>query len=125
MNNKGVVVKNDFSSKIFFAKKRYNSSNVLVPFSYNHNRDAANNLINSFSLAWAGDSGIAKTFHDTWQQIKQNQETVKTFLRVNRRVAAALQKNNFFEIKGTQYLLSKTQKTIPMKDTMDVELVVA
>jgi len=125
INNKGILVKNDFDNKIFFAKRRYNSSNVLVPFSYNHNRDAANNVINAFSLAWSGDTGIAKTFHDAWQQIKQNQETVKTFLRINRRVAAALQKNNFFEIKGTLYLLSKTEKTIPMKDTVDVELVVA
>lgn len=125
MNNKGVVVKNEFDNKIFFAKRRYNSSNVLVPFSYNHNRDAVNNLINSFSLAWSGDTGIAKIFHDDWQQIKQNQETVKTFLTIDRRVMKGIQENNYLEIKGTQFLLSKTYKTIPMEEKMDVELVVA
>lgn len=125
INNKGVLVKNDFDNKIFFAKKRNNSSNVLVPFSYNHNRDANNNLINPFSLAWNGDTGIAKIFHEDWQQIKQNVETIKTSLIIDRRVMKGLQDNNFLEIKNCLYLLSKIEKTIPMKETMDVELVVA
>ena len=97
---------------------------MLVPFSYNHNRDAANNLINSFSLAWAGDTGIANIFHSFWQSVKQNSDIVKSSLSVDRRVMAGLQNNNLVEIKGTLFLLSKIEKTVPMKATMDVELVV-
>lgn len=124
INNKGILVKSEFGHKIFFAKRRNNSSNVLVPFSYNHNRDSNNVLINSFSLAWGGDTGIAKIFHDDWQQIKQNQETVKTSLIIDRRVMNALQENNFLEIENCFYILSKAEKTIPMKELMKVELMV-
>ena len=124
INNKGILVKSDFGNKIFFAARRNNSSNVLVPFSWNHNRDSNNVLINSFSLAWSGDTGIAKIFHDDWQQIKQNQETVKTSLDIDRRVMAGIQNNNFLEIKNCFYLLNLVEKTIPMKETMDIQLIV-
>lgn len=124
INNKGVLVKNDCPNKIFFAKRRINSSNVLVPFSYNHNRDSDNNAIEPFSLAWTPADGMAATFHKEWQQIKQNQENVKTSIKADRRILKSIADSNFLEVKGCLYLLSKSEKTIPLKDTMDVELVV-
>jgi hypothetical protein len=124
LNNKGVLVKSDCPNKIFFAKRRYNSSNVLVPFSYNHNRDSSNRMITPFSLAWKTDSGMAIVFHKDWQDIRQNLELVKTTITANRRILRGIADSNYLEIKGCLFMLSKADKTIPLKSVIDVELAV-
>jgi len=122
LNNKNVLVKNDFGLRIFFIQKKLFGA-ISIPVSFNYNRDANNNKILPYSLALKGDDGVAKNFHTVWQDALEGAEIVKTSVAINKKVLTDINNHNVFEVRGVQFLLNKTERTIPMKNTMDIYLV--
>lgn len=122
ISKKGVKVTNSFDLRVFYIKKR-TVNNITFPVSFNHNRDGVNNKIVPYSLAWQGDDGMAKNFHQLWQDMKENMQVVKTRVQVNQKIIQELKEHNCYEIDNVLYLPYKTEPTIPVGSDMGIELV--
>lgn len=122
INNKGAHVVNPFGLRLFYAKM-LSIDGVVQPVTFNHNRNAANAQIEMYSLAWNGSKGMALNFHTAWQAVKQNMEVVKTSVRGNQKTISDISYHNCYEINGTLFLMNKIDRTIPLKASLDVELV--
>lgn len=124
LNNKGVRVNSDCPNKIFFAGKKLNTSLVLVPVSWNHNRNAENERTGSFSLSLTGDFSLVEVFHKEWQEIKQGMEPLKMQVSANRKVLADMDEADFVEINGCHFIVKNKEREIPVRGMVEVELVV-
>lgn len=122
ISNKGVKVVNDFGLRIFYIKKR-SINNIEILVSFNHSRDVVNNKIVPYSLAWQGADGMAKSFHQVWQDMKENMQVVKTSIQTDQKVMQELKENNCYEIDNVLYLPYKTYPTIPLGKDMEIDLV--
>jgi hypothetical protein len=122
IGNKKGLVKNPFGLHLFYIKKVV-VLGVNIPMSFCHNRDRQNNVIAKYSLAWNGDDGMAVNFHTDWQDLLSKAEYVKTSILIDQKVLADLRNNDLFEIGNVLFLLYKTQKNLPLKTKIDVQLV--
>lgn len=122
VNNKGVRVINPFGLRIFYIKK-LSRNGAMVPVSFSHNRDADNNPIEKYTLAWLGDDGLGLNFHKDWEDMQLNREIVKTNIKTDQKVLEDLSRNNCVEINNVLFLPYQIQRTIPIKDSMEIDVV--
>lgn len=120
-NRKGLV-KNPFGLHLFYIKKVV-VLGTNIPMSFCNNRDRANNVIETYSLGWNGDDAMAVNFHTPWQDLLSKAEYVKTTILIDQKVLADIRNNDLFEIGNVLFLLYKTQKNLPLKNMIDVQLV--
>lgn len=121
-NNKGTIVLNDFALRIFYIKKLPIGGGYTVPVSFSHNRDKDNNIVEKYSLSWHGEDGLAVNFHKAWQQLKENNDIVKTDLRADQKLLGELQAHNIYEIDNVLYLPYKTERKIPLNGMLTISL---
>ncbi len=121
-NNKGTVVLNDFRLRIFYVKQLPIGGGYTVPVSFSHNRDKNNNIVEKYSLSWHGEDGIATNFHKSWQQVKENNDVVKTELRASQKLLSELQAYNIYEIDNILYLPYKIERKIPLDGKLTISL---
>ncbi len=119
--NKGVRVNTPFGLSVFYIKKQVINGNN-IPTSFTHNRDAANNTIEKYSLSLQGNDGIGKALHTRWQALQEKAEIVKTSITVSKALWQQLQAATQVEIDGVVYLLKKNERTIPQLEPMVVYL---
>ena len=93
-----------------------------VPVSFSHNRDKDNNIVEKYSLSWHGEDGLAVNFHKAWQQLKENNDIVKTDLRADQKLLGELQAHNIYEIDNVLYLPYKTERKIPLNGMLTISL---
>jgi hypothetical protein len=118
---KGVRVNTTFGLSVFYIKKQVISGNN-IPTSFTHNRDAANNLLEKYSLSLYGTDGLA-TLHSKWQDVKEKAETVKTSITVDKKMWAQIQQATQVEIDSVIYLVQKNERTIPQLEPMVIYLI--
>jgi len=121
INNKKTLVKNPFGLRLFYIKTLPWLS-VTIPMTFTHNRDKDDNVIEPYSLAWSGDYGLAKNFHNSWQLARQNGQVVKTSIKADHKIFAEIQKANCLEIDNILYLPYKLERTIPHNGTVKIHL---
>jgi len=116
-NNRGALVLNDFSLRLFYINSNnIDGSGVVQPYSYNHNRDKDNNVIEPYTLAFKGTFGIAQKFHLRWQEAKENQEIVKIDIAADTAVMEQIKACNTIELNNILLLPYKLEKTMPLKN---------
>jgi hypothetical protein len=121
-NNRGAIVLNAFAQRVFYINRRYLGTGVLQPVSYNHNRDAANTIIEPYSLAFKGVYGLAQNFHARWQAAKENMEIVKSSIMANTAVITQLKACNTIEMNNILLLPYKIEKTIPLQPNVQISM---
>lgn len=121
INNKGIKVVSPWDLRIFFIKK-IPVGGVNLPISTNYNRAIDNTVIFKYSLAWQGEDGIALNFHTKWQDMQEKLEVVKTSVKVNQKVLNDLANANVVEVNGVQFFPYKTDRQIPLQQSMDIYL---
>lgn len=121
-NNKGTVVLNDFALRIFYIKHLPIGGGYTVPVSFSHNRDKDNNIVEKYSLSWHGEDGLATNFHKLWQQVKENNDVVKTELKADQKLLGELQAYNIYEINNVLYLPYKIERKIPLNGKLTISL---
>lgn len=121
-NAKNTVVLNDFALRIFYIKKLPIGGGYTVPVSFSHNRDKDNNIVEKYSLSWHGEDGLASNFHKLWQQLKENNDIVKTELRADQKLLGELQAHNIYEIDNVLYLPYKVERKIPLDGSLTISL---
>ena len=124
-NNRGAIVLNDFGLRLFYIDRLTLPGFVgTQPVSYNHNRDRDNNVIEPYSLAFKGLFGIAENFHKKWQAAKENQEIVKSIIKADTAVMEQLKACNTIELNNILLLPYKTEKTIPLQQSVQISMAV-
>lgn len=118
---KGVRVNTTFGLSVFYIKKQVINGNN-IPTSFTHNRDAANNLLEKYSLSFHGTDGLA-TLHTKWQDVQEKAETVKTSMTIDKEMWQKIQQATQVEIDGVLYLVQKNERTIPQLDPMVIYLI--
>ncbi len=121
INNKKTLVKNTFGLRIFYIKYLWHGS-VEIPQTFTHNRDKDDNVIVPYSLAWSGDYGLAKNFHNIWQDARQNGQVVKTTIKADHKILAEIRNANCLEIDNILYLPYKLERTIPHNGVVKIHL---
>jgi len=122
INNKYVTVKNDFSLRIFYITKRLVNTN-LIPISTNHNVMPDGVTIAPVSLALTGADGIAAKFHQKWQALKSATSVIQVTVLADARLMKELEDNNTIKIDNVLYLVSKIERSIPLANTINMELI--
>lgn len=122
INAAGALVKSEFGNRVFYISNQSFGAST-IPVSYNHNRNAANQIICPYSLSINGANGLAESFHVPWQNIIENAELVKIVAQGNQKVLHILRTYNRFQIAGTLFLLKKIERTIPQGATIKLELI--
>lgn len=120
-NNKKTLVKNAFGLRIFYIKV-YPLLSSFFPFSFSHNRDKDGNIIEPYSLAWDGEYGLAKNFHNGWQAARSNAQIVKTNVRADHKILSEVQAATAMEIDNILYLPYKTERSIPNNGSVKMHL---
>ncbi len=121
LNNKNTLVKKPFGLRVFYIKMQPWLS-VNIPMSFTHNRDKEDNVIEPYSLAWSGDYGLAKNFHNAWQDVRQNGQIVKTNIKADHKILSAIRAANCLEIDNILYLPYKTERSIPHNGSVKIHL---
>ena len=70
-----------------------------------------------------GEGGLAKNFHEHWQDMKENAEVVKTTVTAYKKVLSEMLAANVYEINSVLFLPYRKERTIPLKGEMQVELI--
>lgn len=122
LNNQGVLVKNKFGLRVFYIKN-LPIDGVILPVSFNHNKNAANDKVVPFSLGINGSDGLAAIFHIPWLNITENAELVKVKALGNEKVLHLLRNYNRFQIAGTLFLLKQIERSLPPTPTLKLQLV--
>jgi hypothetical protein len=119
-NNKGTLIENDFGLRLFYIKKLQTAAGgPTYPVSFNHNTDAANNVIEKYSLALDNAAGIAPNLHQSFEDIMDRIETVKVTANANTKMLAEMDGANTVEIDNILYLPFKRYRSIPLKNDTD------
>jgi hypothetical protein len=106
----------EFGLHIFYIQKRVYSG-VNIPITFYHSRNESNQVVVKHSLAWAGDEGIAESFHNQWWQLRERGEIVETDTAMNPRILKELKEHNVYEHYNVLYLPYHLERTIPMSET--------
>ncbi|MES2457206.1 MAG: hypothetical protein V4594_16750 [Bacteroidota bacterium] len=122
INNSGALVKNSFGLRVFYISQEMVGT-VIVPVSYNHNRNALNQRRCRYSLSINGTDGLAEAFHIPWLNIIENAELIKVSARSSPKVLQTLRTYNRFQIAGTLFFLKKIERSIPPGPTIKLEVV--
>ena len=125
VNNKGVRIRHDFGSRIFYIKKIFHigGGSINLPTSFVHNSGRQGGKIVPYSLALKGKDGLVENFHSGWQALKDKMEIVKTSMHIDQKVLQEMSVASMMEINSTLFLPYKTERTIPGKGLMDIQLV--
>lgn len=121
INSVGITVKNNTGTYLMYAKK-VSIGGINVPCTFTNNRDSDNNKIVPYSLAFYGTDGLAQ-LHNTWQDLRQKSEVVKTYLIADSKLLNDIEKYNLLLINNVTFLIYYINRPIPLQNTIEVKLV--
>lgn len=120
-NNKGIRVKHDFGLRTMYISLR-SAGSYTVPGSYYHHLDENGDQIQPYSLALDGEFGIVKNFHKEWALKRSRGLIIKTSIKCNSAVLSEIKKADKLIIQDVQYLLYQIERTIPLDEFIDLQL---
>lgn len=121
-NNKLSRVKNPFGLRLFYISKQNVIGNE-IPVSHNHHLNSSGVQVASFSLSLNGENGMAKNYHELWQDAIQRNQTVKVTVRADKRFIQELSRVNIVRIQNVFYLYKVNRKSIPLRKNIELEIV--
>jgi hypothetical protein len=120
--NKYVKVRNEFSLRLFYISKQMVDGRN-IPVSFNNNTAPAGNEIAPFSLALDGPKGMAKNFHENWQDLQEVNDIVKVTVEADKKFMAELSQANTIEIDNVLFIPQKIESQLPLQGTIDMEII--
>lgn len=120
ITDRGVKVVNSFGLRLFYCTPPGNTA--ISPVTYNHNRNADNTIKEKYSLALSLADGISQRLIP-FRDILENAEVVEVQFIANKEVMQRLQHYKKVMIQGVQCFVKKIEKTVPMDETVPVELI--
>lgn len=119
INNKKVLVKNNFTLRLFFIKKQVIGGNIY-PVSFNHRTNFVGTGLTNYSLALNIDKSLG-SLHKEWQEIQTRPERYTITLQADRVLINKLDQFNMIMAKNVLFVPTEINTSVPMGDTVAVK----
>jgi hypothetical protein len=121
INNKNILVKNEFSLRFMLIKHQVIGGNSY-PVSFNHNTTPTGTAITETSLALQGEKSIG-ALHKTWQDMQSHPKKYMLQLLADKKLKIDLDQHNMIMLNNVVMVPRMISLAIPLGETVKVEAV--
>lgn len=121
INNKGSLINRPFSLRFFYIKNHVIGGNSY-PVSFNHRTNTAGTEMTAYSLALQGEKSLG-AMHKPWQDMQNHPEKYTISLQANRKLLNDMADNNMIMVNNVVLVPRSVNLSIPLSDTLKVQVV--